>query len=440
MYDLILKGGTVVEPHQVTHSDIAVKDGKIVQIAPKIVNQDSPTVELKGKIVLPGAIDAHVHFNEPGNVDWEGIETGSRMLAAGGATLYFDMPLNSNPPTIDVPSLKLKEQLSKEKSVIDYRFWGGLVPQNISELERLAECNVIGFKAFISNSGFEPFSSVDNLALLNGMKEISRLGKILSLHAESDEMTRLLANEKIASGKLEPKDYCESRPIIAEVEAVQRALAYAEITGCALHFVHISSPEAVQVIHEAKRRGIDVTLETCAHYLLFNDEAFEEHGVYAKCAPPLRAPRVQRELIELVAEGKIDFITSDHSPCSPELKDLSKRNFFEAWGGINGGQFTLLSVLQVAKEKSLPLTKVAKLTAEAPAVRFGIEGQGRIEVGYDANFAIVEEVPFVVTKETMYAKHKHSLYENHEFPYTIFATYYKGKMIFTSTEDLLHSN
>lgn len=440
MYDLILKGGTVVEPHQVTHSDIAVKDGKIVQIAPEIVNQDSPTVELKGKIVLPGAIDAHVHFNEPGNVDWEGIETGSRMLAAGGATLYFDMPLNSNPPTIDVPSLKLKEQLSKEKSVIDYRFWGGLVPQNISELERLAECNVIGFKAFISNSGFEPFSSVDNLALLNGMKEISRLGKILSLHAESDEMTRLLANEKIASGKLEPKDYCESRPIIAEVEAVQRALAYAEITGCALHFVHISSPEAVQVIHEAKRHGIDVTLETCAHYLLFNDEAFEEHGVYAKCAPPLRAPRVQRELIELVAEGKIDFITSDHSPCSPELKDLSKRNFFEAWGGINGGQFTLLSVLQVAKEKGLPLTKVAKLTAEAPAVRFGIEGQGRIEVGYDANFAIVEEVPFVVTKETMYAKHKHSLYENHEFPYTIFATYYKGKMIFTSTEDLLHSN
>lgn len=440
MYDLILKGGTVVEPHKVTHSDIAVKDGKIVQIAPEIVNQDSPTVELKGKIVLPGAIDAHVHFNEPGNVDWEGIETGSRMLAAGGATLYFDMPLNSNPPTIDVPSLKLKEQLSKEKSVIDYRFWGGLVPQNISELERLAECNVIGFKAFISNSGFEPFSSVDNLALLNGMKEISRLGKILSLHAESDEMTRLLANEKIASGKLEPKDYCESRPIIAEVEAVQRALAYAEITGCALHFVHISSPEAVQVIHEAKRHGIDVTLETCAHYLLFNDEAFEEHGVYAKCAPPLRAPRVQRELIELVAEGKIDFITSDHSPCSPELKDLSKRNFFEAWGGINGGQFTLLSVLQVAKEKSLPLTKVAKLTAEAPAVRFGIEGQGRIEVGYDANFAIVEEVPFVVTKETMYAKHKHSLYENHEFPYTIFATYYKGKMIFTSTEDLLYSN
>lgn len=438
-FDYIFKGGKVVEPHQVSLCDIAVKDGKIVQIAPEIVSEGVPTVELEGKIVLPGAIDAHVHFNEPGNVEWEGIETGSRMLAAGGATLYFDMPLNSNPPTIDVPSLELKEQLSREKSAIEYRFWGGLVPENINELESLAERGVIGFKAFISNSGFEPFKSVDNLALLNGMNEISRLGKILALHAESDEMTALLASQKIANDQLEPKDYCESRPIIAEVEAVQRALAYAEITGCALHFVHISSPEAVRIIHEAKTRGLDVTLETCAHYLLFNDEAFEEHGVFAKCAPPLRAKSVQQELIELVAEGKIDFITSDHSPCSPELKDLTKRNFFEAWGGINGGQFTLLSVLEVAKEKGLPLTEVAKLTAEAPAARFGIVEKGRIEVGYDADFAIVDEAPYLATKETILAKHKDSLYENHKFPYKVVATYCKGKKVFAGNEDLTHS-
>lgn len=437
-FDFILKGGKVVEPHQVTHCDIAVKDGKIVQIAPKIISNRIPSIELEGKIVLPGAIDAHVHFNEPGNVEWEGIETGSRMLAAGGATLYMDMPLNSNPPTIDASSLELKKQLSVEKSVIDYRFWGGLVPENISELEILSQRGVIGFKAFISNSGFEPFKSVDNHSLLNGMKEISRLGKILALHAESDEITQALTSQKIASGKLEPKDYCESRPIIAEVEAIQRALAYAEITGCALHFVHISSPEGVRIIKEAKVRGLNITLETCAHYLLFNDEAFNEHGVYAKCAPPLRAPSVQQELVELVAKGEIDFITSDHSPCPPELKDLTKRNFFEAWGGINGGQFTLLSVLEVAKENGLPLTEVAKLTADAPAVRFGVEGKGRIEVGYDADFAIVEETPYFVTKDTIHAKHKNSLYENHEFPYQIIATYCKGQKVFAIDEVSSH--
>ena len=438
-FDFILKGGIVVEPLQATVCDIAVKNGKIVQIASEIICDGVPIVKLEGKIVLPGAIDAHVHFNEPGNVEWEGIETGSRMLAAGGTTLYFDMPLNSNPPTIDVPALELKEQLSAKKSVIDYRFWGGLVPENISELESLVERGVIGFKAFISNSGFEPFKSVDNLALLNGMKEISRLGKILALHAESDEMTQLLADEKIANGLLGPKDYCESRPIIAEVEAVQRALAYAEITGCALHFVHISSPEAVKIIDEAKERGLNVTMETCAHYLLFNDEAFEKHGVYAKCAPPLRARSVQQELVELVAAGKIDFITSDHSPCLPKLKDLTKRNFFETWGGINGGQFTLLSVLEVAKAKRLPLTEVAKLTAEAPAIRFGIEGKGRIEVGYDADFAIVQETTYLVIKETIHAKHKDSLYEGHEFSYQVVETYSKGERVFLGNEDLSHS-
>ena len=437
-FDFILKGGTVVEPHQVTVSDIAVKNGKIIYIAPEIVSEDIPTVDLEGKIVLPGAIDAHVHFNEPGNVEWEGIETGSRMLAAGGSTMYFDMPLNSNPPTIDVPSLELKEKLSTEKSMVDYRFWGGLVPENISKLESLSERGVIGFKAFISNSGFEPFNCVDNLSLLDGMKEISRLGKILALHAESDEMTCHLAGQKIASGRVEPKDYCESRPIIAEVEAVQRALAYAEITGCALHFVHISSPQAVHIINEAKTRGLNVSLETCAHYLLFNDEAFDEHGVYAKCAPPLRPPNVQQELVELVAKGEIDFITSDHSPCSPELKDLTNRNFFEAWGGINGGQFTLLSVLEVVKAKGLPLTEVAKLTADAPAIRFGIVGKGRIALGYDADFAIVEETPYLVTKETIHAKHKNSLYENHEFQHKIIATYCKGQKVFSANDQFTH--
>ncbi|WP_421663436.1 allantoinase AllB [Lysinibacillus telephonicus] len=428
--DLLLKGGTIVEPHQVSVCDVAVKDGVIVKIAPVIENNGAHVIELEGKIVLPGAIDAHVHFNEPGNVEWEGIATGSRMLAAGGATLYFDMPLNSNPPTIDIPSLQLKEELAAKKSIIDYRFWGGLVPENIDKLEQLAERGVIGFKAFISNSGFEPFQSVDNMELLTGMKEISRLGKILALHAESDEMTSFLSQKKLEQGKLTPKDYCESRPIAAEVEAVQRALSYAEITGCALHFVHISSPEAVNIINEAKNRGLNVSLETCAHYLLFNDEAFESHGVYAKCAPPLRAPNVQRKLVELVVEGKIDFITSDHSPCSPDLKDLSKRNFFEAWGGINGGQFTLLSVLEVAKEYQLSLTTVAKLTAEAPAERFKITNKGKIAVGFDADFAIVEEAPFIVTKQNSYAKHKDSIYENHEFKHRIIATYCRGTQVF----------
>lgn len=433
-FDFVIKNGTVVEPHQATIMDIAVKNGKIVEIAPFIDAEGEMVVDGSGKIILPGVIDPHVHLNEPGNVEWEGIETGTKMLAAGGVTLYFDMPLNSNPPTINVPALELKETLSEEKAIIDYRFWGGLVPENIDELESLAERGVIGFKAFISNSGFAPFNSVDNMALLSGMKKIGELGKILSLHAESDEMTALLAEQKLNEGKITPKDYCETRPVIAEVEAVQRALAYAEITGCPLHFVHISSPEAVAIINEAKEKGLDVTLETCGHYLLFNDTAFEEHGVYAKCAPPLRAPEVQKKLINQLKNNEIDFVTSDHSPCSPELKDLSTRNFFEAWGGINGGQFTLLAVLQIAKEQGMPLMDVAKLTASATAKRFNIENKGTLAVGYDADFVIVEETPFKVEKNNIYAKHKESIYENYQFSHRIYATYCNGKKVYDVNE------
>lgn len=433
-YDFIVKGGTVVEPHQATISDIAVKNGEIVKIESFIDDEGEYIIDGKGKVILPGVIDTHVHLNEPGNVEWEGIETGSKMLAAGGVTLYFDMPLNSNPPTIDVTSLQLKESLSKEKSIIEYRFWGGLVPENLSELEKLSERGVIGFKAFISNSGFPPFNSVNSMALLLGMEKISKLGKVLALHAESDEMTSLLANKKIKERKTTPKDYCETRPIIAEVEAVQRALAYAEITGCPLHFVHISSPEAVTIINEAKTKGLDVTVETCGHYLLFNETAFETHGVYAKCAPPLRPPAVQQQLIELLKNGEIDFVSSDHSPCSPHLKDLSTHSFFEAWGGINGGQFTLLSVLQLAKEQGMSLMDVAKLTASAPAARFDLVKKGSLVVGNDADFVIVEEIPFVVEKENIYAKHKASIYENYRFSYTIEQTYCKGKKVFDRHE------
>ena len=184
------------------------------------------------------------------------------------------------------------------------------------------------------------------------------------------------------------------------------------------------------LIDAAKKQGLDVTLETCAHYLLFNENAYETHGVYAKCAPPLRAPSIQQEMIDLVVDGKIDFITSDHSPCPPELKDLTKMNFFEAWGGISGGQFTLLTMLDIAKDYQLPLTTIAKLLSASPAERFGLAKKGQIAVNMDADFVIIEEGPYTVTREDIYARHKETLYEGHQFSHRIVATYSKGVKVF----------
>ena len=429
---IIFSGAEVVEPHQVTKCDVAIDGQKIIAIAPHIEDVNATRIDVSGKIILPGVVDAHVHLNEPGNEEWEGFKRGSTMLAAGGVTTFFDMPLNSNPPTINVSALELKKQLAEQKSNIDYRFWGGLVPTNIPLLQSLADNGVIGFKAFLSNSGFQPFSSVDDQALLQGMFEIAKLGKILALHAESDTITSCLAQQKLEKGTVTAKDYCESRPIVAEVDAVQRALHYAEITGCALHFVHISTPQAVEIIHEYKQKGLDVTLETCPHYLLFNDTAFDSHQVYAKCAPPLRSESIRKELIVKLLEGKIDYIASDHSPCPKELKELTPPNYFKSWGGINGGQFTLLSILQIAEEYQLPLTDVARWTAQAPAQRFELGGKGEIAVGMDADFVIVEKNPFKVDEKMIYAKHKGTIYKDFNFDYQIISTYSRGKEVFQS--------
>lgn len=430
-YDLIVRGGSVVLPDGVTKVDVGVKDGKIAAIAAKLVGETEHEWDATGFHVLPGMIDVHVHFSEPGREHWEGFTTGSAMMAAGGCTMFFDMPLNGIPSTVDQEALLDKARLGNEKSLVDFGLWGGLVPGNEDDLQPLTESGVIGFKAFLSTTGNKEFEAVDDITLLTGMKKIAALGKVLALHSESAAITNWLKAEKEAAGLVSADDYLETRPILAEVEAVERALYYSEITGCALHFVHISSAAAVGKIEAAKARGMNVTVETCLHYLLFNHDSLREKGSLAKCAPPLREADEQQRLISLLAEGKFDMLSSDHSPCPYDMKDPKDYNLFQAWGGISGGQFTLLSALELAQAQDIPLEQVAAWTASNPAERFGLaERKGRIAIGMDADFAIVDlNQAFTVTEENYYAKHKQSLYIGHTFPCSVMGTIVRGHII-----------
>lgn len=430
-FDLIVRGGSVVLPTGVAQADIGVVNGKIAAIAAKLEGEAVQEWNANGQHVLPGMIDVHVHFSEPGREHWEGFTTGSAMMAAGGCTTFFDMPLNGIPSTVTEEALLDKARLGNEKSVVDFGLWGGLVPGNEDDLEPLAEGGVIGFKAFISTTGNKEFEAVDDMTLLTGMKKIAALGKILALHSESAAITNWLKAEKEAAGQFGADDYLATRPIIAEVEAVERALYYSEITGCALHFVHISSAAAVAKIEAAKARGMDVTVETCAHYLLFNHDDLREKGAIAKCAPPLREKEEQQRLIELLTAGKFDMLTSDHSPCPYDMKDPKDFNLFQAWGGISGGQFTLLAALEVALANGIPLEKIAAWTASNPAERFNLaDRKGTIAVGMDADLAIVDlNASFTVTPENYYAKHKESLYVGHTFPSTVIGTIVRGHIV-----------
>lgn len=430
--DLMIKNGNVVLPTGSEQFDIGIKDGLIQILGKNLLNESAKIWDATNQYVFPGMIDVHVHFSEPGREHWEGFHTGSQMMAAGGCTTYFDMPLNGIPSTVTEQALFEKAKLGSEKSFVDFSLWGGLVPGNEGELEALAESGAIGFKAFLSTTGNKEFEAVDDMTLLNGMKQIAKLGKVLALHSESAAVTNWLKEQKEREEKFTADDYLETRPIMAEVEAVQRAIYYSEITGCPLHFVHISTAEAIEIIEQAKSKGLNITVETCPHYLLFHHQHLRELGTVAKCAPPLREKEEQEKLINLLINQKFDMISSDHSPCPYELKDSKIHNLFQAWGGISGGQFTLLSMIELAVKYKIPFELVAKWIAQAPSERFGLsDRKGEITEGRDADFAIVTlNESFTVTEENFYAKHKESLYIGHTFPCKITGTINRGNVVY----------
>lgn len=432
-YDLIIRNGQIVTDESVNKGDIAVKDGKIVEVTTNQSIEGSATQEInaEGLHVFPGLIDTHVHFNEPGRTEWEGIETGSKSLAAGGVTAYFDMPLNSTPPVIDKENLVNKQKLSEEKSVVNPYYWGGLVPENIDKLKELHENGVIGFKAFMSPSGIDDFNSADDETLYKGMTEIATFGSLLAVHAESTVICDQLASQKIKEGKTSARDFVESRPIISEIEAVRRVISYAEATGCKLHVVHASSRKVVQEIEEAKQRGVDASVETCAHYLSLTVKDLEEKGGLAKCCPPLRDEDEVEDLWEAVKNGEIDMIASDHSPAPASMKTITD-NYFEGWGGISGAQSTLNVLLTEGYfKRNLPLEKIVTLMATNPAKRFGLDNKGAIAKGFDADITMVDlNESFTLQNEDLFYRHQHSPYVGKTFKGKVKTTIVNGKVVF----------
>ena len=411
-------------------TDIGIAEGKIVVLKDNISDSTHQEIDAHNFHIFPGVIDAHVHFNEPGRTEWEGIETGSSALAAGGGTTFFDMPLNAHPPTCDVESFELKLAAAKQKSLTDFAFWGGLVPENIEQLERLGECGVIGFKAFMSNSGIEDFSRADSSTLRKGMKRVANTGLLVAVHAESESLTSKLSEEKIKRGQTSIRDYLDSRPIEAELEAIRMAIDIAGDTRCALHVVHVSSAEGVSLITAAKKQGADVSCETCPHYLRLTDKDMEKLGAVAKCAPPLRSGNEVVELHRCVLEGQVTTIGSDHSPSPPDMK--RDANFFKVWGGISGVQHILhLLLTELGTVGNAPLWHIANLVSDNVARRFKIPGKGRIQVGFDADLALLDlSVRTYVRAEDLFYRHKQSPYIGSSLTGKVVQTILRGRTVF----------
>jgi len=431
LYDLIVRNATLVTATGVSKADLAIADGCIIAIEPELAGTSNEEINAEGLYVLPGVIDAHVHFNEPGRTNWEGFATGTRALAAGGTTMFFDMPLNAHPPTLDAASFELKLAAAQASSLVDFALWGGLVPGNVAKMEELAACGVIGFKAFMSKSGTDDFVAVDDLTLYEGMREAARLGKIVAVHAENEQITSHLARRALEQGRSGIRDYLASRPLIAELEAVARAILFAAETGCALHIVHISSGRGVSLVTEARARGVDVSCETCPHYLVLTEADAEELGAVAKCAPPLRAQQEQEALWQQLFAGNVHMITSDHSPAPTSMKTDS--NFFHVWGGISGCQSLLQLLLTDGYERrQLPLPMIAALTAENVARRFGLfPRKGHLAVGADADIVLVDLASQrMLEAADLCYRHQHSPYVGKMLRGRVVRTLVRGTTVF----------
>jgi allantoinase len=427
-FDLLIRGGTLVMPEGVTQSDVGIADGKIVSLGS--TGSAREEINASGLHIFPGVIDSHVHFNEPGRGDWEGIETGSRGLAAGGGTCFFDMPLNAHPPTCDAASFDLKLVAANAKSVTDFAFWGGLVPGNLDQLEELAERGVIGFKAFMSNSGIEDFECVNHATLKEGMKRCAELGKLVAVHAESDLITSQLAAKALAGHRISVRDYLDSRPIHAELEAIHRAIELSRETKCALHIVHVSCGAGLSLVASAQAQGVDVTAETCPHYLVLTEDDLERIGAVAKCAPPLRSKSAQDVLWRYVEKGFVRTIGSDHSPSPPDMK--RNYNFFKVWGGISGVQHTLsLMLTEGHAKRSIQPSLISSLLSVNVADRYRIPHKGKIAAGFDADLALVDlNQSFRVTKEDLFYRHPQSPYVGRTLTGQVVQTILRGKTIF----------
>lgn len=420
--------------------DVAVTDGGITAIGAG-VGDAAEVIDARGLTVLPGLVDGHVHFNEPGRAHWEGWEAGTRGAAAGGVTTVCEMPLNAHPPTTTVAAFEEKLAAASRHAIVDFALWGGLVGNNLDDLEALHARGVVAFKAFMSDSGVPDFPRVSDEDLVAGLRRLAGLGSLLGVHAESDAMTRTLADGMRANGRRDRAAWTASRPPAAELEAIGRLLALARDVGAAarLLVVHVSSADGLAKLEAARYGGRRASAEMCPHYLWFTADDFERIGPALKCTPPVRDAANRERLWRGVLAGQVSVIGSDHSPCPAADKTKGDADVWQAWGGVSGIQATLPVLLtEGVHRRGLPWQDLAELTATAPARLYGIAPRkGAVAVGADADLTLVDpDRQWTFSPEMLHTRSGVSPYLGATFRGAVVRTIVRGRTVFADGEVL----
>lgn len=415
MYDLLIKNGKVVTEDQIIEADICITKGKISGIIESGRDiQAKKVIDAQGNYIFPGAIDTHAHLNDPGYLWREDYAHGTAAAAVGGVTTIIDMPLQNEPAMTDGQILDKKLEIVSPNAYVDYCFWGGLVDYNLNNLQELDEKGCVAFKSFIG-----PVSP-DYVSLTYGqakeaMEIIKTFGGRAGFHCEDYSIIKWEEARAQRKENNNWQDFLNSRPVIAELIATQNIIDLAKEVGAKIHICHVSHPRVAEIIRQAQIDGVDVTAETCSHYLTFTDQDVIKNGSLFKCAPPLREAEAVEKMWEYVNNGTLCAVASDHSPCELSEKSEEVHGVFGAWGGISGLQNLMQVVYSegVAKRGYSP-TLLARSLSEGPAKAFGIYGQkGAIKVGFDADLVILDpEKEWEITPESLYYVNKISAFVN----------------------------
>jgi allantoinase len=378
---LVVRARRVVFPDGIRSAAVHAGDGRIAAVTGYDEAPGDAVTLADDEVLLPGLVDSHVHVNEPGRTEWEGFATATRAAAAGGVTTIVDMPLNSIPPTTTLQALHVKREAAGAQVAVDVAFWGGAVPGNLDQLRRLHEAGVVGFKCFLLDSGVPEFPPLDDEGLRAALAEVASLDGLLIAHAED---ARLIAAAPEPDGPSYAR-FLASRPAEAEETAIGGLIAAARDTGARVHVVHLADAGALPMLRRARAEGVRITVETCPHYLTFAAEEVPDGATSFKCCPPIREAAHREALWAALADGGIDLVVSDHSPCTPELKRLDVGDYGLAWGGIASLQISLAAVWTGARARGIGLEQVVRWMAERPARLARLPGKGAIAVGRDAD-------------------------------------------------------
>lgn len=388
LVDLVIHGGDIVTSTARFQASIAISGGRIAAIgAPETMPPAAETLDATGLAILPGGIDVHVHFRDPGYTHKEDWSSGTIAAAFGGVTTVFDMP--NTIPTVATPEiLAAKHAIAADKAYVDFGLYAVLGEESLDHVEGLVEGGVIGFKLYMGNT-FGRIPSPDTGAMLELFERVAPTGMRVSLHAETNTIMERREKRLREAGRNDPLAHLDSRPAVVAVEAVERAATLAEWTGARIHILHISSKEELRPLAEAKARGVDITGETGPHYLMLSTDDYARCKGVIRVNPPVREADCHEPLWNALKDGTIDMIATDHAPHTPEEKTRSV--IWNCDCGFPGVETQMPLMLTAVADGRMDIHTYVRASSEAPAKSFGLYPQkGAILPGADADFAIFD--------------------------------------------------